>query len=150
MTPTLPSDLALASALAPEETLFEGRPAVLPGIGAFLLTILTLGLAGLYFLWKARGVSYKVTTRRVIVERGLLSKRLEQVDAYRIRDFVVERPIGQRLVGTGNILLLTADATTPAVELRNLSTDVVALYERLRAAADADRLRRGVRVVDNE
>ena len=146
MTPTSPSDLALA----PEETLFEGRPAVLPGIGAFLLTILTLGLAGLYFLWKARGVSYKVTTRRVIVERGRLSKRLEQVDAYRIRDFVVERPFGQRLVGTGNILLLTADATTPAVELRNLSTDVVALYERLRAAADADRLRRGVRVVDNE
>jgi uncharacterized membrane protein YdbT with pleckstrin-like domain len=140
----------LPAELVPEETLFEGRPAVLPGIGAVLVTILTVGLAALYFWWQSRGVSYRVTTRRVIVERGLLSKRLEQIDAYRIRDYVVERPLGQRLLGTGNLLLLTADPTTPALELRNLSTDVVALYERLRAAADADRMRRGVRVVDNE
>jgi hypothetical protein len=68
----------------------------------------------------------------------------------RIKDFVVERPLGQRIFGTGNLFLLTADATTPAVELRNLRTDVVALYEKLRAATDADRARRGVRIVDNE
>jgi uncharacterized membrane protein YdbT with pleckstrin-like domain len=144
MNPTMPSDLPA------EETLFEGRQAVFPGIAALLLTLLTLGLAGLYFVWQARGVTYKITTRRVIVERGLLSKRLEQVDVYRIRDFVVDRPIGQRLLGTGNLFLLTSDVTTPAVELRNLPTDVVALYERLRAAADVDRRLRGVRIVDNE
>jgi uncharacterized membrane protein YdbT with pleckstrin-like domain len=143
MTPT-------PSPAAPEEMLFEGRPATIPGLGALLLAILTLGIAALYFWLKSRGVSYKVTSRRVIIERGVLSKRLEQVDAYRIRDFVVERPIGQRLMGTGNIQLLTADPTTPSVELHALKTDVVALYEKLRAAADADRMRRGVRVVDNE
>jgi uncharacterized membrane protein YdbT with pleckstrin-like domain len=138
------------AALPPEETLFEGRPAAVPGIGSLLVAILTLGLGYLYFWLRTRGTSYKVTTRRVLVERGLLSKRLEQVDAFRIRDFVVERPFGQRLLGTGNILLLTADSTTPKVELRGLHTDVVALYEKLRAAADADRARRGVRIVDNE
>jgi len=137
-------------ALPPEETLYEGRPAVVPGIGALLLSILTLGLGYLYLWVRTQGLSYKVTTRRVLVERGLLSKRLEQIDCFRIKDFVVERPFGQRMLGTGNILLLTADATTPAVELHALRTDVVALYEKLRAAADVDRARRGVRVVDNE
>lgn len=144
MTPS-PSPVA-----GPEETLFEGRPAPIPSFGALVLVVLTLGVAALYFWARSIGTSYKVTTRRVIVERGVLSKRLEQVDAYRIKDYVVERPLGQRLVGTGNLLLLTMDSTTPAVELRGIKTDVVALYDRLRAAAEADRGRRGVRIVDNE
>jgi len=141
---------APAVALPPEETLYEGKPAVVPGLGALLLSILTLGLGYLYLWVRAQGLSYKITTRRVLVERGLFSKRLEQIDCFRIKDFVVERPIGQRMLGTGNLFLLTADSTTPAVELRGLRTDVVALYEKLRAAADVDRARRGVRVVDNE
>jgi uncharacterized membrane protein YdbT with pleckstrin-like domain len=146
MTPTP----GAGAVLPPEETLYEGRPAVVPGLGALMLAILTLGLGYLYLWMRTRAVSYKVTTRRVLVERGMLSKRLEQIDAFRIKDFVVDRPFSQRLLGTGNLLLLTADSTTPAVELRGLHTDVVALYEKLRAAADADRARRSVRVVDNE
>jgi hypothetical protein len=91
-----------------------------------------------------------VTTRRVILESGILSKRLEQVDAYRIKDYVVDRPFGQRLLGTGNLVLLTMDQTAPKLELHGLRTDVVALYEKLRAAAEAERQRRGVRLLDNE
>ena len=144
MTPT-PSPVA-----GPEETLYEGHPAVIASLGALLLTVVTLGLAALYYWAESKGVRYKVTTRRVIVERGLLSKRLEQVDAYRIKDYVVDRPFGQRLLGTGNLLLITMDTTTPNMELRGLHTDVVALYDRLRAAAEQDRARRGVRIVDNE
>jgi hypothetical protein len=138
------------SASPPEEVLFEGHPALVPGLGALLLAVLTVGLALLWFLLQSRGTHYKVTTRRVIVERGILSKRLEQTDAYRIKDYVVERPFGQRMMGTGNLLLLTMDSTTPNVELRGLATDVVALYDKLRVAAEADRGRRGVRIVDNE
>jgi uncharacterized membrane protein YdbT with pleckstrin-like domain len=133
-----------------EELLFEGKPAVISNIGELLLVVLTLGLAALYFWGRSAAISYKVTTRRVLVERGLLSKRLEQIDAYRIRDYSVDRPFGQRLLGTGNLVLKTMDKTSPDVELRSLRTDVVALYEKLRAAAEADRVRRGVRIVDNE
>jgi uncharacterized membrane protein YdbT with pleckstrin-like domain len=133
-----------------ETVLFQGRPAPIPSIGALLITIITLGLAGLYYLFKAQGVLYKVTTKRVMVERGILSKRLEQVDVYRIKDFVVERPFTQRLLGTGNIVLLTMDPTTPTVELKDLKTDVIDLYEKLRAAAESERVRRGVRILDNE
>ena len=134
----------------PEATLFEGRPAAIAGIGALLVCIVTVGLAALYYFLRAQGILYKVTTKRVMVERGILSKRLEQVDVYRIKDFVVDRPFGQRLLGTGNITLLTMDPTTQTVDLRDLKTDVVALYEKLRAAAESERVRRGVRILDNE
>jgi uncharacterized membrane protein YdbT with pleckstrin-like domain len=133
-----------------ERPLFEGRPAVWSGIGDVLISILTLGLGALYFWIRSQAVHYKVTTRRVMVDRGLFSKRLEQVDNYRIKDYVVERPFGQRLLGTGNLLLHTMDPTTPSLRLVGLRTDVVALYEQLRAAAETERSHRNVRLLDNE
>jgi uncharacterized membrane protein YdbT with pleckstrin-like domain len=133
-----------------ERVLFEGRPAVWIGIGDVLISILTLGLGALYFWIRSHGAHYKITTRRVMVERGLFSKRLEQVDNYRIKDYVVERPFGQRVLGTGNLLLHTMDQTTPSLPLLGLRTDVVALYEQLRTAAEAERAQRNVRLLDNE
>jgi hypothetical protein len=144
----LPQTPSQASGDEPEGVLFEGNPALLPSILHWLVSILTLGLALLVYLVRSRGVHYRVTTQRVVVETGILSKRLDQIDLYRIHDYVVERPLGQRLVGTGNLLLQTVDRSTPAVRLSGLSTDVVALYERLRKATEAEKKRRGVRVLD--
>lgn len=133
-----------------EEVLFEGRPALVQSIGQLILCILTLGLWLLPLWWRARGVSYRVTNRRIVVQTGVLSQRLEQVDLYRVNDYAVERPFSQRLVGTGNLFLKTADKTSPEIALRGIKTDVVGLYERVRAATELDKSRRGVRLVDNE
>jgi hypothetical protein len=80
----------------------------------------------------------------------VLSKKLEQIDLYRVADYTVERPFGQRIMGTGNLLLKTFDKTTPELNVLDIKTDVVSLYERVRAATEADKLRRGVRMVDYE
>jgi len=133
-----------------EEVLFDGRPALVPSIGRLLLCIITLGLWLLPSWWAQLSQHYRVTSRRVVIESGVLSKTLEQVDLYRISDFTVERPVGQRMMGTGNIVLKTHDKTTPEVTLGGLKTDVVALYEKLRTATELERQRRGVRIVDYE
>ena len=133
-----------------EEILFEGHVALIPSVGTLLVVIVTLGL-WLVVRWaKTLGVSYRVTTRRIVVETGVLSKRLEQIDLYRIADYTVERPVGQRIMGTGNLLLRTFDKTSPELNLLHIKTDVVALYEQVRAATEADKTRRGVRMVDYE
>jgi uncharacterized membrane protein YdbT with pleckstrin-like domain len=144
---SLPSSLA-AQGDEPEGVLFEGNPALLPSVLHWIIAILTLGLALLVYLARSRSVHYRITTQRVVVESGLLNKRLDQTDLYRIHDYVVERPLGQRMVGTGNLVLQTVDRTTPAVRLSGLATDVVALYELLRKATEAEKRRRGVRVLD--
>jgi membrane protein YdbS with pleckstrin-like domain len=118
---------------ASEEVLFEGRPALVASAGALLLAVLTLGLWLIPLWWRTRGIRYRVTTRRIVVETGVLSKRLEQVDLYRINDYTADRPFSQRLLGTGNLLLKTVDKSTPEISLLGLKTDVVALYERVRA-----------------
>ena len=147
MNNPLPSSLT-ARGDDPECVLFEGNPALLPSVLHWVIAILTLGLALLVYLARSRSTHYRVTTQRVVVETGLLNKRLDQTDLYRIHDYVVERPLGQRIVGTGNLVLQTVDRTSPAVRLVGLHTDVVALYERLRKATEAEKQRRGVRVLD--
>ncbi len=133
-----------------EELLYEGHPAVIQGVSGLLLAILTLGLSALVMWFRTRGVRYKITTQRVVIERGMLSKRMDQVDLYRIVDYVVERPFAQRLMGTGNIILEAMDKTTPEVRIDGIKTDVVQLYERLRYCTEQEKRKRNVRVIDAE
>ena len=145
LSPTPP-----AAAGEPEEVLFDGNPALVPSLGALLLAILTLGLWLIPLWFSSRKRHFRLTTKRVVVETGILNKRLEQVDLYRVSDYTVLRPISQRIMGTGTLVLRTLDKTSPEVPVANIKTDVVALYERIRAATEAEKRNRGVRVMDME
>jgi uncharacterized membrane protein YdbT with pleckstrin-like domain len=131
-----------------ENVLFEGHPALVPGLGALVLCILTLGLALIFYWWQSRSLRYRITSQRIVVESGVFSKKMEQVDLYRVRDYVVDRPFGQRLMGTGNLELETMDSTTPRLRIFGLKTDVMQLYEQLRLLTEADRHVRGVRLIE--
>lgn len=133
-----------------ERVLFEGRPALVPSVLELLLAVVTLGIWLIPLWWRSRSVHYRITDRRVVIRTGVLSERLEQTDLYRINDYSVERPIGQKLMGTGNLHLVTLDRSTPEIRIAGLATDVVALYEELRRATEADKQKRGVRLVDYE
>ena len=135
---------------AAEELLFSGRPALIPGVGSLVLAILTLGISVLVAWFRTRGIHYKITSQRVVIETGMFSKRMEQIDLYRVVDYVVERPLGQRMLGTGNIVLEAMDKTTPEIRIQGVKTDVVALYERLRYCTEQEKRKRGVRVLDIE
>lgn len=133
-----------------EAVLFDGHPALFCSFGQVLLGIITLGIAVLVFSWKRKALHYRITTQRVVIEYGLFSKRMDQLDVYRIIDYTVDIPFGQRLVGTGNLILKSMDQTTPELRLIGLKTDVRGLYENLRRATELEKQRRGVRVVDAE
>ena len=149
-TPDAAPAAPTATDTGPEEVLFEGRPAVLAGLGSLLLTIITLGIAAIVFWVRSLNKHYRITTQRVVIEHGVLSKRMEQIDLYRVTDYVVERPFGQRIMGTGNLVLEATDKTTPELRIERIKTDVMKLYERLRAATESEKRRRGVRVLDVE
>jgi uncharacterized membrane protein YdbT with pleckstrin-like domain len=138
--------------LAPgqEETFFEGRPAAIGSLGALLVVILTAGLAWIYFWIRSLGTRYRITSQRVIVETGLFGKRVDQLDLYRIVDFVVERSFGQRVMGTGTITIDAMDKTSPVAQIRGIRANVMGLYERMRAASEAEKQRRMVRPMDIE
>jgi uncharacterized membrane protein YdbT with pleckstrin-like domain len=133
-----------------ERLIYEGQPALVPSIGALFFCVITVGLALFVYWLRRRGTSYRITTQRIVIDAGIFSKTLDQVDLYRINDFVVDRPFGQRLLGTGNIKMQTFDKSTPEVRLVALKTDVVKLYEEIRAAVEKAKRTQGVRLVDYE
>jgi len=133
-----------------EETFFEGHPAVIGSLGALLVVILTAGLGAIYFWVKSLGTRYRITSQRVIVESGLFGKRVDQLDLYRIVDFVVERSFGQRVMGTGSITIDAMDKTSPVTRIDGIRANVMGLYERMRASAETEKQRRLVRPMDLE
>jgi hypothetical protein len=145
-----PRDGLMPGASGGEELLYEGHPALIRGLGGLLVAVVTLGISLLFAWMKSRSTHYRITTQRLVIERGLFSKKMEQVDLYRVVDYVVERPLGQRILGTGNIVLEAMDKTTPEIRLDGLGTDVMKLYERLRYCTEQEKRKRGVRVLDVE
>jgi len=96
------------------------------------------------YLWKDRKRTifglplsftvYKLTPEKLLVETGFLNKKEEEVRLYRIMDFTLLRPLGQRLWGLGTIHCCTADHSTPEFDIlkikdseriKNLISDLV-------------------------
>ncbi len=127
-----------------ERIIFDGKPAVIGSVSRLFTAIFTLGIGALFFWVKSISTHYLVTTQRIVVESGVLSKRTDTLELYLIDDVELEKPIGQRLMGTGNIILLTQDITNKRLHLVRLPLDVRNLYEQLRPAIESSKYARRI------
>jgi membrane protein YdbS with pleckstrin-like domain len=156
--------------LEAEKDLFSGYPAVIYTIGQLLPFLAVLAAAviigyelradqgmlysalgfllccaaiSLYFLAKSRSVHYEITTQRIKYERGVLNKREESLELFRIDHFELLKPLGMRLLGHGRLRLFSSDR-----ELEEFSVYGVprleALAENLRECQLRERQRRGL------
>jgi uncharacterized membrane protein YdbT with pleckstrin-like domain len=127
-----------------EKVLFDGNPALFGSVTRLVIAIATLGLGAIYFWIQSNNVKYLITSQRVVVESGILSKNIETLELYLVNDIELEKPFGQRLMGTGNLTLIGQDQTNPTLRLVRLPLDVRKLYEELRQDIEKSKyLRRG-------
>ncbi|CAN1211879.1 PH domain-containing protein [Tumidithrix helvetica PCC 7403] len=115
-----------------EQVFFKGRPAAIGSVGRLFLSIITLGIAWLWFWLKNINTHYLITSQRIVIETGIFSQKIDTIELYLIDDIQLEKPFSQRLMGTGNMLLVTQDISTPKVYLERLPLDVRQLYELIR------------------
>lgn len=97
--------------------------------------------------WLTRSTVYELTSQRLKIRRGILNRRLDELELFRVKDYTMEQPLMLRMVGLGNLSLITSDLTTPVVALRAIK-DVEAVREKLRTAVQAERDRKRVRELD--
>ncbi len=74
-------------------------------------------------LWKAFTINaneYILTNQRFISKTGLFSKRTDEIELYRIKDYHIEQPFFFRVFGIGTIVLETSDRTHPTYVLRGV------------------------------
>ena len=76
-------------------------------------------------LWEGRPllsltVRYVVTTQRIRIITGLLSRSREDIELIRIQDLDQRQRFGQRLLGIGTIRVDSADPSMPHTALKNI------------------------------
>lgn len=93
----------------------------------------------------ARSTRYTLTTERIRALTGLIGKRSEQLDLFRVKDVRVTRGLAQRARGCGHVAVLSSDKTTPEMVLYNVK-DPDNLAELIRKTAREARQRAGVKM----
>ena len=140
------TDLAAFAASREAETekpLFTGHPAVIYSAWQWILVVLTLGIAWIVYWLMSLATSYEVTTQRVRIERGLLSKVKDSIELFRIDHFDLHKPLGMRLLGNCLLHLRSSDASFGTVILYGVP-HLEQLADTLRECSLRERARRKV------
>jgi uncharacterized membrane protein YdbT with pleckstrin-like domain len=114
------------------------------------LTYLALVIPAVMWLarwWVTRCTTYELTSQRFRIRTGVLNRRVDELELYRVKDYAMEQPFLLRLVGLGHVTMITSDATNPQVAMKAIP-DVEAVREKLRAAVQSERDRKRVRELD--
>jgi uncharacterized membrane protein YdbT with pleckstrin-like domain len=76
-------------------------------VAATVIAVVAVVLvAARYLRW--RFTRYVLTTRRILLERGVLSRDVESIALDRIQNTIIHRPLGDRIIGAGNIEIESA------------------------------------------
>lgn len=74
-----------------------------------------------HYLWFPFSFTkYWIEEESLYIERGLLSTKLEETLLYRVTDITLERSLGQKICGTGTLILQVRVDATPEVRLENI------------------------------
>jgi len=148
---------------AHEETLWRGWPSLIVLFGHVVLMLIVM-IAGLVLgtfvdtpnnhavLWitgailaillvrffialmKQRSTIYTVTNQRVIIEQGVLSKSLSEIDLRYIDELQFSQTFIDRMLGIGTVTLVSSDKVFPTTALRKVK-DPRGVREIIRAQA---------------
>ena len=95
-----------------------------------------------------RTTTYVLTNERIKVDSGLVGRRAEQIELFRVKDVVVGKGLMQRSRGRGDLKVVSTDPSTPALYFQSIEQpDTVA--ELIRKAAREARRRHGVSMREN-
>jgi uncharacterized membrane protein YdbT with pleckstrin-like domain len=157
-----------------EQNIWEGHASHLINLPVYLLCALAAGalLGGAFFLsppasyavagaavvplfigmikWLANACRrYQVTTERLRLSRGILSRKTDEVELYRVKDYVLVEPFWLRVFGLGDIVMQTTDDANPIVRIRAIP-QAPALRDQIRKYVEICRERKHVRITEFE
>jgi uncharacterized membrane protein YdbT with pleckstrin-like domain len=161
-----------------ETTVWQGSPSQVLNLHIFLLCALAaaglvavaaifrdqLGYPTVYFVagaaiipiavafikWlQTRFRRYELTTERLRMSRGVLSRQTDEIELYRVKDYVLHEPFSLRLFGLGDIALTTTDDANPKV-LLNAVHQPSALRDQIRKHVEIRREAKRVRITEME
>jgi len=168
--PAKPLHTAPAGAPPPEETLWTGSHSLKADVHLWILWALWIALVlALYLrymttpttatnlgvcalavgpaLWSLGralvhkfGLRYRLSNHRLFTERGLFSRRLDELELIRVDDVSVRQNLLARLFDVGTVTVISTDATNPKIEIEGIARPLE-LKELIRTQVRARRAR---------
>lgn len=136
-----------------ERVIWSGHPSHAKDLGYHLLCLAFAWLVFPLFFSLARYLQTRftrieITSERIRITVGVFSRRMEELELYRVKDTSVDEPFLLRvLFKLGHLVLRTSDASHALLLIPALP-DVRHLREELRGCIEKIRAAKGVREVD--
>jgi len=117
-------------------------------------TVVLIGLVpiliGLLYSWLVRlSTEYRLFGESLEVESGIISRRIENIQLFRVRDLGLAQSILNRLAGVGDIIVTSTDQSAPHYRIRGVE-DPRDLYDRLRELVAKSQATRRTMIVEQE
>ncbi len=157
-----------------EQTLFKGSSSPLVNVGTYVLCGVIALAAGVFaFIIPAPGSYilggvgvlaigymiaqwllikvrvYEVTTERIRISDGVITRRTDELELYRVKDTTLVEPFFMRMLSLGDLEITTNDVTTPVLRMRAIR-GARQLREDLRKSVEACRDKKRVRLAELE
>ncbi len=87
---------------------------------------------------RRRSTAYRISTRTIDFETGLLSRTIDTLQLWRVRDVQFEQGLTERMLGIATIRIYTSSAEKPEFVLTGLG-DARKVFDDVKAAVDASR-----------
>ncbi len=79
-------------------------------------------------------VNYKLTTERLfITKQGVIGSKGEEIELYKIKDICIKQKLKDKMLGIGDIEIISADEKTPIITLQRIK-DPINIKETIRKA----------------
>lgn len=114
----------------------------------WLLTLLTCGIYFVLVFLNRLNTRFTLTNERLIITKGLLSKSVDEIELFRVKDTKINQTFFSRLVKLGDIDVTSSDETG-FIRLVNIS-NAQTRREDIRRFANEARERKGIRTIVNE
>jgi uncharacterized membrane protein YdbT with pleckstrin-like domain len=102
--------------------------------GFILIPVFGIGLLYILLVWLGvKNSSYRLTTERLFCKTGFISKKVHETELYRIQDVSFKQGVIQRILGVGDIEILSTDPSTPEWRMHSVRNPEQ-LKETIRAA----------------
>jgi uncharacterized membrane protein YdbT with pleckstrin-like domain len=141
-----PASAAPRPAARPPQVLYAGSPSWKAFFWRYVL--LTPTIVGWFVLqWWRRSRRVQITDRHIDTEEGMISRRIETLQLWRVRDIDWTQSLLDRMLGVATIHVYGTDRTDPHLLLRGLPSDR-ALFDRLKESVELSRQQRVVGLVE--
>jgi len=122
------------------------------GVNSFVIVLAALApiAIGQIYGWLVRAnTEYRVYSDSLEIESGIVSRKIDNIQLFRIRDLGLDQPLFGRMLGYGNVTLTSTDQSAPHLVLRGVD-DPRALYETLRELVAKSQAARRTMIVEEE